>query len=179
MHTTNRFPCLLIASFCLFFISTSFSQNTIWVEYFDDGGGARWTLENAPGSLTNPTPLGIVGLTYGTNAAVEHDNFVINDQNTPELDSDVAIGNSFFTQGQLVRGRHYACSAPSDLPNPFINGVQPGPNQSLHITAYPTCGTLLYGGTAQSDDWNCISDPDNGDLQTQSEQIAYLNNRNI
>lgn len=176
MQTTKLIANVFLVLFCSFFISTTYSQNTIWIEDFDDGGGGRWTLETVPGSLTNPTPPGIVGLTYGTNAAVEHDNFVINDRNTPELDNNVAIGNSITAQGQLVRGRHYACSAPSDLPNPYINGVQPGPNQSLHITAYPTCGTLLYGGTAQSDDWNCISDPDNGDSQTQSEQIAYLNN---
>ena len=162
----------LFGVFLTFFAN---SQNTIWIEDFDDGGGVRWTLENGPGSLTNPTPLGIVGLTYGTNAVVAHDNFVINDRNTPELDNNIAIGTSINAQGQFVRGRHYACSAPSDLPNPFVNGVQPGPNQSLHITAYPTCGTLLYGGTAQSDDWNCISDPDNGDVQTQTEQIAFLN----
>jgi PKD repeat protein len=154
----------------------AFGQSAIWIEDFDDGGGGRWTLENAPGSLTNPTPAGIVGLTYGVNAAVAHDNFVINDRNTPELDADIVIGTSITGQGQLVRGRHYACVAPSNLPNPFINGAAPGPNQSLHITAYATCATLLYGGTAQSDDWNCISDPDNGDVQTQTEQIAYLNN---
>ncbi|TNE75307.1 MAG: PKD domain-containing protein, partial [Bacteroidetes bacterium] len=151
------------------------SQTAIWVEDFDDGGGGRWVLENAPGSKTNPTPGGIVGLTYGTNAAVAHDNFVINDRNTPELNGNVSVGATMSAQGQFVRGRHYACSAPSNLPNPFVNGAQPGPNQSLHITAYPTCGTLLYGGTPQSDDWNCISDPDNGDIQTQTEQIAYLN----
>ena len=152
-----------------------YSQTAFWIEDFDDGGGGRWTLENSPGSLTNPTPAGIAGITYGTNAAVAHDNFIINDQNTPELDADIAVGIDITQQGQLVRGHHYACAAPSDLPNPFINGAQPGPNQSLHITAYPTCATLLYGGTAQSDDWNCISDPDNGDVQTQTEQIAYLN----
>jgi len=175
MFSKNYYRLILVMIFSGL-VSLSYSQNTIWIEDFDDGGGARWTLENAPGSLTNPTPLGIVGLTYGTNAAVAHDNFIINDRNTPELDNDIAVGTSIVSQGQLVRGRHYACSAPSDLPNPFVNGVQPGPNQSLHITAYPTCATLLYGGTAQSDDWNCISDPDNGDVQTQSEQIAFLNN---
>ncbi|MFT5779852.1 MAG: PKD repeat protein, partial [Crocinitomicaceae bacterium] len=153
----------------------AFSQDAIWIEDFDDGGGGRWTVENAPGSLTNPTPAGIVGLTYGVNALVEHDNFIINDQNTPELDGPIAIGLSINAQGQLVRGRHYACTTPNDLPNPFIN-TGAGPNQSLHVTAYPTCATLLFGGTAQSNDWNCISDPDNGDLQTQTEQIAFLNN---
>ncbi|MDX2359429.1 MAG: T9SS type A sorting domain-containing protein [Crocinitomicaceae bacterium] len=166
---------LLFASFCVLISLQGHAQTAIWVEDFDDGGGGRWTLENAPGSLTNPTPAGIVGLVYGVNAAVEHDNFIINDRNTPELDNDIAIGTTISAQGQLVRGRHYACSSPSDLPNPYINGAQPGPNQSLHITSFPTCATLLYGGTPQSDDWNCISDPDNGDIQTQSEQIAYLN----
>lgn len=166
----------LFTAIILLISFTSISQTAIWIEDFDDGGGGRWTLENAPGSLNNPTPAGIVGLTYGTNDPVAHDNWVINDRNTPELDNNIAVGLDMSSQGQFVRGRHYACSAPSNLPNPFINGAQPGPNQSLHITAYPTCATLLYGGTAGIDDWNCISDPDNGDIQTQTEQIAYLNN---
>ncbi len=176
MLSKNYYTIILLSFFYGFFLPVANSQNAIWIEDFDDGGGARWTLEDSPGSLTNPTPIGIVGLTYGVNAAVAHDNFIISDQNTPELDNDIVVGSSISAQGQFVRGRHYACSAPSNLPNPFINGVQPGPNQSLHITAYPTCATLLYGGTAQSDDWNCISDPDNGDNQTQTEQIAFLNN---
>ncbi len=159
-----------------FIFSLSFAQTTIWVEDFDDGGGGRWTLENAPGSLNNPTPTGIPGLTYGTNDPVHHDNWVINDRNTPELNGNIAIGTPISNQGQLVQGHHYDCVAPNNLPNPFINNGAVGPNQSLHITAYPTCATLLYGGTPQSDDWNCISDPDNGDIQTQTEQIAYLNN---
>lgn len=167
---------LLYLTFLLIIFSFGLrAQTAIWIEDFDDGGGGRWTLENAGGSMTNPTPPGIVGLVYGTNDPVAHDNFIINDQNTPELDNDIAVGVSITQQGQFVRGHHYACSAPSDLPNPFINGAQPGPNQSLHITAYPTCATLLYGGTAQSDDWNCISDPDNGDTPTLTEQIAFLN----
>lgn len=159
---------------CVCFSLSAFSQ-VFWIEDFDDGGGGRWTLENALGSLTNPTPAGIVGLTYGTNAPVAHDNFIIGNQNTPQLDADIVIGQSLQNQGQFVRGRHYDCAAPSDLPNPFINGAQPGPNQSLHITAYGSCATLLYAGTPQSNDWNCISDPDNGDVQTQTEQIAFLN----
>ncbi len=166
-------------AFILFLFSLNgqtYGQTVIWIEDFDDGGGGRWTLENAPGSLTNPTPAGIPGLVYGVNAVVAHDNWIINDRNTPELNGNIATGISYANQGQFVRGRHYACASPSDLPNPFINGAQPGPNQSLHITAYSACATLLYGGTPQSDDWNCISDPDNGDVQTQTEQIAYLNN---
>ena len=173
---TKKDYYILLFFLCGIFFSSLHGQNAIWIEDFDDGGGGRWTLENAPGSLTNPTPAGIVGLTYGTNAAVAHDNFVINDQNTPELDNSIVIGTPITSQGQFIRGRHYDCSSPGNLPNPFINGAQPGPNQSLHITAYSTCATLLYAGTAQSDDWNCISDPDNGDVQTQTEQIAYLNN---
>ena len=164
----------LLSILCLLGAFNSFSQ-VFWYEDFDDGGGGRWTLENALGSLTNPTPAGIVGLTYGTNDPVAHDNFIIGDQNTPELDADIVIGQSLENQGQFVRGHHYDCAAPSNLPNPFINGVQPGPNQSLHITAYSGCATLLYAGTPQSNDWNCISDPDNGDVQTQTEQIAFLN----
>ncbi len=176
MLSKNYYLRILVFVTSLFTIPVAISQNAIWIEDFDDGGGTRWTLENAPGSLTSPTPLGIVGLTYGTNAVVAHDNFIINDQNTPELGSDIAVGLSSNAQGQLVQGRHYACAPPNNLPNPFINTPQPGPNQSLHITAYPTCATLLFGGVAQSNDWNCISDPDNGDIQTQTEQIAFLNN---
>ena len=119
---------LLLSSFCSLRNLQSHAQTAIWVEDFDDGGGGRWTLENAPGSLTNPTPVGITGLIYGVNAAVEHDNFIINDRNTPELDNDIAIGTAISAQGQLVRGRHYACTSRSDLPNPFINGIQPGPS---------------------------------------------------
>lgn len=153
-----------------------FAQTVIWVEDFDDAGAStRWTTETAPGTKTNPTPAGIVGLTYLTNDPVSHDNWIINDRNTPELDGDVSVGLSIVDQGQFVQGHHYDCSAPSNLPNPYVNGGQPGPNQSLHITAYPSCATLLYAGTQQSDDWNCISDPDNGDVQTQTDQIAYLN----
>ncbi len=148
-------------------------QTVFWYEDFDDGGGGRWTLENALGSGTNPTPAGIVGLTYGSNNPI-FDNFIINDRNTPELSGGIAIGTVINSQGAFVRGRHYACAAPSNLPNPFIN-TGGGPNQSLHITAHSACATLLYGGTPQSDDWNCISDPDNGDVQTGTEQIAYLN----
>ncbi len=39
-------------------IGTVNSQTAIWIEDFDDGGGGRWVLENAPGSKTNPTPDG-------------------------------------------------------------------------------------------------------------------------
>lgn len=163
-----------LMALCMLCTLNTYSQ-VFWYEDFDDGGGGRWTIENALGSLTNPTPAGITGLTYGVNDPVAHDNFIINDQNTPELDADIVIGQSLQNQGQLVRGRHYDCVAPSNLPNPFINGVQPGPNQSLHITAYACCATLLYAGTPQSNAWNCISDPDNGDVQTQTEQIAFLN----
>ena len=159
-----------------FFNTLSFAQTTIWVEDFDDGGGGRWTIENSLGSLTNPTPLGILGLNYGINATTAHDNWIINDRNTPELNGNISIGVPLSSQGQLVRGRHYDCVSPNDLPNPFTNNGVVGPNQSLHITAYPTCSALLYAGTPQSDDWNCISDPDNGDVQTKTEQIAYLNN---
>ena len=99
---------------CFLFISQSAnSQTAIWIEDFDDGGGGRWTMENALGSLTNPTPLGIVSLVYGVNAAVAHDNFVINARNTPELDADIVVGTTMSNQGQFVRGRHYACSAKS------------------------------------------------------------------
>ncbi len=149
------------------------AQSVFWLEDFDDGGGGRWTLENAPGSGTNPTPAGIVGLTYEVNNPI-FDNFVINDRNTPELSGNIVLGTVISSQGAYLRGRHYNCAAPSNLPNPFIN-TGGGPNQSLHITAHSACATLLYGGTPQSDDWNCISDPDNGDVQTKTEQIAFLN----
>jgi PKD repeat protein len=149
------------------------AQSVFWFEDFDDGGGGRWTLENTLGSGTNPTPAGIVGLIYEVNNPI-FDNFVITDRNTPQLSGNIVLGTVISNQGAFVRGRHYACSSPSDLPNPFIN-TGGGPNQSLHITAHPACATLLYSGTPQSDDWNCISDPDNGDVQTKTEQIAFLN----
>jgi Secretion system C-terminal sorting domain/PKD domain len=169
----NKFTSLLLLALFIG-LSVEFKAQTVfWLEDFDDGGGGRWTLENAPGSGTNPTPGGIVGLTYEVNNPI-FDNFIINDRNTPQLSGNIVIGTEISNQGTFVNGRHYACSAPSNLPNPFIN-TGGGPNQSLHITAHSACATLLYGGTAQSDDWNCISDPDNGDVQTKTEQIAFLN----
>jgi PKD repeat protein len=168
---------LLFLLFIFFAFNQSiFSQNVFWFEDFDDGGGGRWTTENAPGSMTNPTPAGIVGLTYGVNAPIEHDYFVINDRNTPELSGNINTGITINAEGQFVRGRHYDCSAPNDLPNPFINNGIPGPNQSLHITAFPACATLLYGGTPGSDDWNCIAIDGNDFPLTQSEETAWLNN---
>ena len=103
----NYYNLILFLFALLFAIPLSYAQNAIWIEDFDDGGGGRWTLENAPGSMTNPTPAGIVGLTYGVNAAVAHDNWIINDRNTPELDADIVVGTSIVNQGQFVRGRHY------------------------------------------------------------------------
>ena len=152
------------------------AQNVFWFEDFDDGGGGRWTTENAPGSKTNPTPPGISGLPYGINAPIEHDYFIINDRNTPELSGNINTGLGISAEGQFIRGRHYACSAPNNLPNPFKNNGVVGPNQSLHITAFPSCATLLYGGTPSSDDWNCIAIDGNDSPLTQSEQTAWLNN---
>lgn len=169
----KHFKYVLSFILAVVFASEFKGQSVFWFEDFDDGGGGRWTLENAPGSGTNPTPAGIVGLIYEVNNPI-FDNFVINDRNTPELSGNIAIGTEINNQGSFVRGRHYACSSPSDLPNPFVN-TGGGPNQSLHITAHSACATLLYGGTPQSDDWNCISDPDNGDPQTKTEQYAFFN----
>ncbi len=166
----------ILLLFLVLFVEYSSAQNVFWVEDFDDGGGGRWTTENALGSMTNPTPAGISGLTYGVNAAIEHDYFVINDRNTPELSGNINTGSAINAQGQFVRGRHYDCSSPNDLPNPFINNGVIGPNQSLHITAFPACATLLYGGTPSSDDWNCIAISGNDSPLTQSEQTAWLNN---
>lgn len=167
---------ILFSLLLLVLVGQSSAQSVFWVEDFDDGGGGRWTTENAPGSMTNPTPAGIVGLSYGVNAPIEHDYFVINDRNTPELSGNINTGSAISAQGQFVRGRHYGCSAPNNLPNPFINNGVAGPNQSLHITAFPACATLLYGGTAGSDDWNCIAISGNDFPLTQSEQTAWLNN---
>ncbi|PLW91907.1 MAG: hypothetical protein C0592_13515 [Marinilabiliales bacterium] len=171
---------LLFFLFLAIFFGQASAQTVFWFEDFDydSNPGTRWQTENAPGSMTNPTPPGIPGLTYGTNAPVAHDYFVINDQNTPELDGPITTGVLINDEGQFVRGRHYACSAPNNLPNPFINTATPpagnDANQSLHITAFPACATLLYGGTAGSDDWNCIAISGNDFPLTQSEQTAML-----
>src|SRR5688572_30272065 len=156
-------------------VTTIHPQSVFWFEDFDNGALTRWTIENAPGSGTNPTPVGIVGLVYGTNAVIEHDRFVINDQNTPELNPPGIFLGPLAAQGTFLRGRHYACGPPNNLPNPFINSA-PGPNQSLHITAYASCGGLIYGGTPGLDDWNCITFGGLDFPVTKTEQIATLNN---
>ncbi|MFI5204352.1 MAG: T9SS type A sorting domain-containing protein [Flavobacteriales bacterium] len=155
-------------------VHATHAQTVFWFEDFDNNPLSRWTIENAAGSGTNPTPAGIAGLVYGANAAVEHDRFIINDQNTPELSAPGIFIGALASQGSFVRGRHYACGPPNNLPNPFIN-TAPGPNKSLHITSYASCGGLIYGGTPGSDDWNCITFGGLDFPVTKTEQIAFLN----
>jgi len=146
--------------------SQSWGLDVFWFEDFDNAAGTRWNV-----SGNDPTPAGIPGLTYGVNNNFDY--FIINDANTPELDAPIANGLPISSQGQVVRGHHYDCSAPSNLPNPFVNtGAL---NNSLHITAQAGCGGLIYAGTPGYDDWNCLTISGNDFVLTQTEQFAAYN----
>lgn len=148
----------------LFWLNKSWGQTVFWSEDFN-GATSNWTVENAPGSKTNPTPAGIAGLSYIPNQA-GNNYFIINDANTPELNS----GDNAF-----VRGRKWNCSAPNNLPNPYPgSGVQ---NKSLHITARASSdGAQL--GTLESPDYGdeySFTNTSTG-ADGNSDQYAFLKN---
>jgi PKD repeat protein len=142
------------------------AQTVFWFEDFDNNASSRWNV-----SGNHPTPAGIPGLVYGTNNNFDY--FVINEANTPELSGPIAVGLNISAQGQFVRGRHYDCAAPNNLPNPFVNSG--AINRSLHITSQAGCSGLIYAGTPGFDDWNCITISGNDFPLTQTEQFAALN----
>jgi PKD repeat protein len=142
------------------------AQTVFWFEDFDLNAHTRWDV-----SGNHPTPAGIPGLVYGTNSNFDY--FVINEANTPELSGPIANALSISAQGQFVRGRHYDCAAPNNLPNPFVNTG--AVNRSLHITSQAGCSGLIYAGTPGFDDWNCITISGNDFPLTQTEQFAALN----
>lgn len=148
--------------------TASHAQTVFWVEDFDSGANTRWNVTG-----NDPTPAGIPGLVYGTNGAGTFDYFIINDANTPELDGTIAAGQRIDQVGQFVRGHHYDCAAPSNLPNPFANTG--AVNNSLHITSQAGCAGLIYAGTPGYDDWNCITIAGNDFVMTQTEQFAAYN----
>ncbi|MCP4443545.1 MAG: hypothetical protein GY810_31975 [Aureispira sp.] len=154
--------------FLLFIASSATAQDVFWFEDFDNNATTRWNVTG-----NDPTPAGIPGLTYGVNN--NFDFFVINDANTPELTGPISNGISMSQQGQFVRGRHYDCAAPSNLPNPFINDGAAASNKSLHITARTPCGGIIYAGTPGYDDWNCITLSGTDAPLTQTEQFAAYN----
>ncbi len=144
-------------------------QTVIFTEDFN-GAAPAWTTENAPGSKTNPTPIGIAGLSYLSNSSCNN-YFVINDANTPE-NSPPGPGGTF------VRGRTNKCPAPNNLPNP--DPGSPIVNKSLHIT-YRSCigpisDGLLIGGSPSpdyDDQYGIVNE--GGSQDVNSEQYAFMN----
>ena len=150
----------------LFLTTSCYAQDVFWFEDFDNAAVTRWDVTG-----NHPTPAGIPGLVYGVNNNFDY--FTINAANTPELDGPIATGLAISAQGQFVRGHHYDCAAPNNLPNPYVNtGVV---NNSLHITAQTGCAGLIYFGTPGFDDWNCITISGNDSPLTQTEQFAAYN----
>lgn len=170
--------------FRLFFVifilahHNSWSQ-VFWTEDFNDVGAAtRWSIENGPGSKTNPTPAGVTGLTYIANDPCNN-YFVINDFNTPENNpfGVLPISSTASYNTRFVRGRNYNCYAPNDLPNPDPGGGVT--NKSLHITFKGCSDSYAFGMNNgpedYADEYSLINiDGPSSPGASNSDQTAYL-----
>lgn len=157
--------CAGVALFLVGLAGPLSAQTIVFTEDFDSGG-ANWTIEDAPGSETNPTPDNLPGLTYttGSNAVNEDCNnyWVINDAHTPDSTNIQPGAGGFSARGP--------CS-----------GNQPG-NNSLHIT-FKSCalmnqiGNFLSSGPDYGDEYSWYDDAHSGteSFASASDQWAFMN----
>lgn len=168
--------CLLLVFLVLF--AYKGSAQVFWTEDFN-GASPNWSVENAPGSKTNPTQSLTTNIPGGSLIANETCNnyWVINDAHTPQ-NSPVGplSGSGASYTGRFVQSRRDICAA--GLPNPDPDGGVTT-NKSLHIT-FRSCAAgysfgMNEGPPDYQDEYSFINAFGNGPAEySSSDQTAYM-----
>ncbi|MBX3101768.1 MAG: T9SS type A sorting domain-containing protein [Bacteroidetes bacterium] len=166
---------VVLAIFC----SLPVYAQVFWTEDFNAASPA-WSLENTPGSKTNPTQSLTTNIPGGQLMANEACNnyWIINEAHTPQNSPVGPLSGSggTYNSPKFVQGYRDIC--PAGLPNPDPDGGTTT-NKSLHITFQPCAAGYSFGMNEgppdYQDEYSFINAFGNGPAEySSSDQTAYM-----